>query len=375
MEKDRVKPYFEALLRQYVFNELSDDFLQKMNAEDLLQGVPVPIKASDFLSFRRGNSLTVLDIARAVGIAAGAVPDFLYIEAYQAFLHRIFQGRAEEVLVNEGYAYLKAGKLLEAACFFRAAIQCTKNSRDALYSYALCCREIYTAAGTQGIPEGLKSVLLNNQEIQSRQNGAAADEQKERKETEAFIAKFKAESMETLERLTVLHPEFAFAYYYLGYAYLNLGLYTKAYLTWNDFLEKVRLDPLVDEVQEEVKEIEERLLSLAVPMEIEAGVAAVTAGRYHEGIEILSRYTESAFASWWPMHYYLGIAYESIGEVEAAIISLRRALSLSPSNIEVMDELTAVYRAIGDRENEIKYARKIEIVKRNYAEEAEQSDK
>ena len=75
------------------------------------------------------------------------------------------------------------------------------------------------------------------------------------------------------------------------------------------------------------------------------------------------------------MHYYLGIAYESIGEVEAAITSLRRALSLSPSNIEVMDELTAVYRAIGDRENEIKYARKIEIVKRNYAEEAEQSDK
>ena len=102
MEKDRVKPYFEALLRQYVFNELSDDFLQKMNAEDLLQGVPVPIKASDFLSFRRGNSLTVLDIARAVGIAAGAVPDFLYIEAYQAFSASYFSGACRRGACERG---------------------------------------------------------------------------------------------------------------------------------------------------------------------------------------------------------------------------------------------------------------------------------
>lgn len=352
MLKERLKPYFEELVKSYVFNELAVDFLDKIGAADILTDVPMPIKESMLTgSASEGSegasfdvSLTVLDLARAAAVVAGCDPNFPYTEAYTLFLQRVFGEKTEEVLVNEGYerfsgAGAAKNALFEATSFFRAALLINEDSQNGLYGYALCCREIYLGA-----------------------DGAADEE---------YIGKFKAESIETLETLTNVHPDFAFACYYLGYAYLNMGLYTKAYLVWNDFLEKIKGTAAENEVEDEVNEIKERLSSLAAPMEIEAGVAAVTSGRYHEGIEILSQYTEGELSVWWPMHYYIGVAYECIGMADEAIEAFKTALALSPSNIDVMDELVAVYHALGDTENEVKYARKIEVVRKNHEAEKE----
>lgn len=336
MGKDRVKPYFEELLKGYVFDELSESFLEKMKASDIFKEIPVPIKAVDFTAFCKGEKgITVLDITRATAVVIGAAAaDFPYSEAYKKFLDRIFEGNSEEVIINEGRQIFEKGEDLAAAAYFRAALRINPESLHGLYSYALCCRELY----------------LNS-------------------EDENFIGKFKAESIEAFETLSNIHPDFAFTYYYLGYAYLNMGLYTKAFLAWNDFLEKVKDDPLAEEANDEIKEIKERLASLEGPMEIEAGVLAVSAGRYNEGIETLSKYTTGPLSEWWPMYYYLGVAYESIGKAEEAIEVFKKALVLSPSNIEVMDELVSIYRATGDTENEMKYLKKIEVVNRNLADE------
>ena len=35
----------------------------------------------------------------------------------------------------------------------------------------------------------------------------------------------------------MIHPDFAMGYYFLGYGYANMGLYTKASLTWESFIE------------------------------------------------------------------------------------------------------------------------------------------
>ena len=375
MLKERLKPYFEELVKSYVFNELSGEFLEKIGAADILMGIPMPIKESLLAESMNaggaggdpaavsGVSLTVLDIARAAAVVVGCDPNFPYANDYKQFLQRIFKEKTEEVLVNEGYEKFSGAdstgnakiadgsgnaedadgtekRLLEAACFFRAVLCINPESQNGLYGYALCCREIYLNA--------------------------------DRMDDEEYIGKFKAESIEILETLTNLHPDFAFTYYYLGYAYLNMGLYTKAYLTWNDFLEKIKGDPAEDEVSDEINEIKDRLSSLAAPMEIEAGVTAVTSGRYHEGIEILSQYTEGELSAWWPMHYYIGVAYESTGDAENAVAAFKKALTLSPSNIDVMDELVAIYHALGDTENETKYAKKIEVVKNNRAYEKQQ---
>ena len=345
MAGNRVKPYFKELIEEYVFDELSDDFLNRMNAGDLLSGVPLPIRADTAAQIYGGKGqLSMLDLTRACGIIIGADPDFPYTDAYKQFLQRTFREHTEEVLVNEAHAHFRNGKLKAAACLAAGALLFNENARDALYSYALFCREIYQTANE-------REEALSPEEL------------------ERFIGSFKAETMECLETLTLRFPEFAFPYYYLGFAYLNMGLYTKAYLTWSDFLAKIKRNPLADEVQEECKEIEERMASLAGPMEIEEGTAAIASGRYHEGIEILSRYRDGVLSSWWPMHYYLGIAYACTGQAQEAVDAFKRALALSPSNLEVMDELISVYRALGDRENELKYTAKMEVVWKNHEAE------
>ena len=50
------------------------------------------------------------------------------------------------------------------------------------------------------------------------------------------MGRFKAESLEAFEIATIKNPQLAEAFYFLGYSYVNLGLYIKAKLTWDEFM-------------------------------------------------------------------------------------------------------------------------------------------
>ena len=336
MNKDRVGMYFEKYLKNLVFDEFSPDFLKKLSADDIMANVPFPIKAEDFAACYKGEGLKTIDIAKAIATVLGADTSFKYKENYIEFLNRLFKGKAEEILINEGHENLKNGNKLEAAIYFRAAISVAPRSLYGIYSYALACRELY-----------------------------------EESEDSEYTGRFKAEAIEAFELLTELHPDFAFAYYYLGYAYLNMGLYTKAYLVWKSFLEKIEQDEHRHESSEEINEIKERLRTLEDPMKIEGGINAVASGRYAEGIERLSPFINGNYGQWWPMHYYLGIAYSAEGMVEEAIHEFKLVLKLSPSNTETMEELAEIYRVLKDNQNEQKYRKKIEVIRANNSEHNE----
>ena len=181
-----------------------------------------------------------------------------------------------------------------------------------------------------------------------------------------------------------MHPDYYMGYYFLGYAYLNLGLYTKAKLTWEDFMDLSDDESLADldaedqtndqkeERLELRKEIQERLYQLDEPVVIEKGVNQILSGDFQGGTETLSRYTEGRYKNWWPMWYYLGIAAASMGQAEEAAAHYKKALVLSPSNVDVMKELVQLYEATGDEVNADKYRKKIQIVGMNI--EAEGAD-
>jgi tetratricopeptide (TPR) repeat protein len=197
--------------------------------------------------------------------------------------------------------------------------------------------------------------------------------------SEDYKGSFKAESMEAFELLTMIHPGFAMGYYYLGYAYLNMGLYLKAKLTWEDFM---RLSSCAgdetddqsyglsdDQIQDLRKEISDMLRDLEDPVNIERGCNMIMSGDYLGGIEILNGYREGRYEYWWPLWYYLGIAESSLGHTKEAEDCYKRVLRLSPSNIEAMEELAAIYAMAGDEVNAAKYRNKIEIVRKNAASE------
>ena len=92
-------------------------------------------------------------------------------------------------------------------------------------------------------------------------------------------------------------------------------------------------------------------------------------GRYEEGLARLEPFLKSRFESWWPLHYYLGVAYEMTGRRGQAVASFKRVLTMNASHIETMEELAAIYRQEGDRENRRKYEQKIELIRKNTQED------
>ena len=186
--KDRISEYLSPRIKDMMFAELSQDWLERTGASGMLSGVPVPLgidasESSGEIDVRN----IVLDMARVVG----SDPHFIYAGSYTAFIRHAAGGDAVPMLVAEGARSADSGDLEDACMLLRAALRLEPQSREALYLYARACKEISdtdAAAFGEGEGEGER------------------------------IGMFKAESMETFELLTMIHPEFAMGYYFLGYA-------------------------------------------------------------------------------------------------------------------------------------------------------------
>ncbi|MCQ2550996.1 MAG: hypothetical protein MJ146_02240 [Clostridia bacterium] len=327
--EDRIGEYLYPHIKTYVFDELSRDYLKKNDLLDILAGIPIPINTKNM------TGLNSVEIAINMAFVMGVNPTFEHNPRYVKYIERkldpLFMEHYSrpfvEYLVSEGISAAEKKDYDVACIFFRAALVVDPNQTDALYCYARACKDSYELG-----------------------------------EDEDYVARFKAESIEAFEYLTLEKPDFADAYYYLGYGYLNLGLYIKAKLTFEEFLKKT-------DDEELKKEVSERLATLDDPIEIEQGYNMIATGKFEEGYEKLSQYKEGPFSNWWPLWYYLGIAAKELG-LEEAEEDFLKVLTLSPSNIETMKELVNIYKKNGDSVKQEKYLKKIEICEGNMAEDA-----
>lgn len=317
--QDRVGEYLVPYLDDFLFDELSENYLKKAGIADILSGVPVPIRKSEL-----SGGLSTLTIAKNMAYVIGCDINFKHRDNYVAYILRTFTVEFAKPLIGEGVESAAKEDYDTALVYFRAALLIDPESVDALYCYGRACKDAYESG-----------------------------------EGEEYVGRFKAESLEAFEKLTLKKPDFDMGFYFLGYAYLNLGLYVKAKLTWDSFME-------LSENDEQKAEIREWLDKLVEPVKIEQGYNEILSGRYQEGINILSSYTEDErFNNWWPLWYYLGVAYKALGDAEQAEKDFLQVLKLSPSNIETMNELIELYQVSGDEQRAEKYKNKIELVKTN----------
>lgn len=319
--EDRVGKYFKKQIKGFLFDEFSDSYIKNVGNLEFMKGVPIPLRHEDLEAFKGGEGLQVLHIAENMSRVMGIDPNFEYNDSYIAFMNRFFNYKIVEGLVKKGRDLAEAGDIDNAIILFRAALMLKSDYLHGMYSYARVCREFY---------------------LQGNDNQYKAD--------------FKKESMEYFEHLTTVHPRFAQAYYFLGYDYLNLGLYQKADLVWRTFLKR-------SNNRKDRKEIKERLIQLEQPLTIERGYNAVLAGRWEEGLETLEPFLETNFKSWWPLHYYLGVAYARLGKNRKALASFNKVLGQNGSHIETMEELIKLYELSKDREKVRKYKRKLSLLK------------
>lgn len=327
IREDRIGKYFKKYLNRFVFVEFSDAFLDQLKYGDMMRGVPIPLRKEEIEEFAGGEGISMLVLADNMAWIMGCDPHFKYTKNYADFLCQSYNHKLEEGILKVGKAAAERGEMDDACIHFRATLCLRYDYLDGMYSYARACRAMYLNSGN-----------------------------------EEYVGRFKAEAMDWFELLTEAHPHFAQGFYYLGYAYLNIGLYAKADLAWKSFLEFSKND-------KDKKEITTRLQQIEEPMKIEKGYNEVMAGRYENGIDLLEPFLSSRFKEWWPLHYYLGVAYEMVGAREKAISSLKRVLQLNGSHLETMKELLAIYEAEEDQENIRKYSRKIELVELNMEQE------
>jgi tetratricopeptide (TPR) repeat protein len=251
----------------------------------------------------------------------GCDPKFKHNDAYVQYMITMFNKKITEAILKVGRDAAEQQDFDNACIHFRACLCVDPRYLHAMYSYAKVCRALYEAS--------------NNKE---------------------YVGRFKAESMEYFELITEIHPRFAQAYYYLGYAYLNMGLYAKAQAAWKGFL-RWSQNP------KDTREIKGRIKQIADPVRIEEGYTDIMARRYSAGIDILEPYLSTQFKDWWPLHYYLGIAYDRLGRRGEAVARFKQTLALNGSHLETMEELTRIYREEGDKENAVKYENKIRLIR------------
>lgn len=326
--EDRIGRYFKKYLKEFVFDEFSPEFMEKSKAGDLMKGVPIPLRKSDYKEFAGGEGITMLTIAENMAWVMGCDPHFKHTKDYVAILSRLYNHKLCEGMLKEGRDAAERGELDSACIHFRASLCMRPDYLHGMYSYARACRAMYLDSSN-----------------------------------EEYIGRFKAEALDFFELLTETHPRFAQGYYYLGYAYLNMGLYIKAELTWREFLK-------FSKTAKDKKEISQRIEQLADPIRIESGYNDIMAARYDEGVEKLEPFLQSRFNTWWPLHYYLGIGYLMTDQRPEAISSFKKVLTMNASHIETMKELAAIYKEDGDRVNQKKYEQKILLVQEGL--EAEQ---
>lgn len=330
--QDRIGDYLIPHTKDYLFDELSEDYLKRAGLADILTDVPVPIKSTDM------QSLSNIKIAHNMSFIMGCDLNFRYRDAYIRYILRAFGSDFAKPLINEGIDAAAASDFDVACILFRGALLIDPASPDALYCYGRACRDAYEVG-----------------------------------DGEEYIGRYKAEALEAFEKLTLAKPDFDMGYYYLAYAYLNLGLYLKASLTFADFLRTSASDAQA-QAQKLREEAADWMEKLKEPIKIEQAYNKILSGRFQEGIDALLPYTEDdRFSAWWPLWYYLGTAYQKLEKPREAEAVFLQALRLSPSNTDIMNSLVQIYETAGDEEKKEKYRAKIKIVERNREEERAQA--
>jgi len=321
-----LKQYLTSEIKDILFTEIDEDFLNA-NSLGFLAGIPVPIKNEDLKSFAN-DGLSTTKIADNMAIVIGADPEFKYDPYYIQFLQKLFDNKLAGVLCTQAEDLMQKGSNRKALCYLKAALILDPSGLQAMYCYANGCRFWYQSL------EGEDCIEM--------------------------IEALKSEANIGFSNLTNVHPEFAPGWYFLGYAYLNAGAYTKANIAFNHYLDNSKGQP-----EDDIKEIKDRVEELKDPVIIEDGKNLLIAGKYEDALRILEPYTESKFADWWPLHFYLATAYEALGLDEVAIEGYKRVLALNPSNFDAMTSLSELYTKLGDEENALKYEKKAKIVLEN----------
>lgn len=305
--KFRIDKYLLPKTEELAFIMLKEDAEFKLKGYQLpKEGLNVPIKNEVLVKGIKENTaqegLNSISIADAMIYIIGIDPQFKYNEEYKKFIKALEQNVDFDARAYMGYMsrkYFELGETTDALIYIKALITLYPDDIEGLYNYAIVCQELAGQYQKDYDAKAMNAMLL--------------------------------EAGEKLEKITNIDPEFALAYYHLGYHYYNQNQYIKAKVIWEESLKLGLEDDFVAEVQDNLGKMYSKV-------EYEEGYTLVFQGRYEEGLEKLLP-LEDKYGDWWNLLFIIGIAYKNMEEIEKAMEYFEKIIRMKPEQVDTIVEL------------------------------------
>ena len=128
---------------------------------------------------------------------------------------------------------------------------------------------------------------------------------------------FIKESLRILQDIISQDEDFPLSYYELGNIYANLGEYIKARSYYENALQRTKDIEAQNEIRDKIKMIFDNA-------EIEEGLYYIGKGNFDKAIQILTRLLSKTKRA--DAYYYLGVAYQNVGQYENSILAFENSL-------------------------------------------------
>lgn len=146
---------------------------------------------------------------------------------------------------------------------------------------------------------------------------------------EEYQNSFVKEALRILQEILKYDDNFKLSYYELGNIYLNLGEYIKARSYYNNALR------LTDDEMAK-NEIRNKLISIDDNAEIEQALYYIGKSNYNEAIRTLTKLLSKSKRA--DAYYYLGVAYQNLGQYENSIMAFQNSLNLNADFRELYND-------------------------------------
>ena len=286
------------------------------------EGLQVPIKNEVLVKGIKENTaqdnLNAMSIADAMIYIIGIDSQFRYNEEYIKFLNAFKKKVNLDIDAYMGYMskkYFDIGEYTDSLIYLKALITMNPNDINGLYHYSIVCQEVAKKYQKDNDDKAMNDFLL--------------------------------EALYKLEKVIDLDPDFALAYYHLGYHYYNQGQYVKAKVIWEESLKLGLEADLISEVQENIGKMDFKV-------QYEEGYNLVFQGRCEEGLERLLPLEED-HSDWWNLLFMIGLAYKNMNEIETAKKYFEKILLIKPHQVDTMVELGLCEAATFNMEKAIEH--------------------
>src|SRR6056297_37617 len=304
-------------LEEIVFIELKKDVAIPDKKALLRKNIPMPItvkKLSDRVSSGDYENLSVKEMVEGMALLVAADPDFEHNPYYKSLMKGIDENM-DRVITGSAIELAENNRLEDAFAFFETAMILNPSNLDAAYNKAKVCEALSMETEDSELAEAW--------------------------EKEAFTL---------MEKLTVDFEYFSMPYYHLGFHYSNKGLYKKAQLSWEHFIENSDDENKIMEVQEILIKMSDRII-------FDEGYNEVLSGSFETGLEKLLS-IEDVNPSWWNLLFFIALAYRNLGKIDQAVEYFEKVIRIKPDQAESLNELGLCHSALGNLSEAARYFKK-----------------